>query len=58
MVEENIPSPAQVIAVCRANQAGNDGSVCVGAHTPVRVALISCPLAASSIQRINRSAFL
>lgn len=44
MVEENIPSPAQVIAACRANQAGNDGSVCVGAHTPVRVALISCPL--------------
>lgn len=33
MVEQNIPSSPQVIAACRANQAGNDGSVCVGAHT-------------------------
>lgn len=56
MVKQNIPSSCQDVAACRANQAGNDASVCVGA--PARVALISCPLAASSIQRINRSAFL
>lgn len=37
MVEQNIPSSPQDIAACRANQAGNDGSVCAGAHTGTRL---------------------